>query len=599
MKIDFKTFFLSNLFFTSLIYLSFLSLNSGYTPTTLSLAFAGAVSTSSILYLVLYLISLPLKFNTRLRAYVLSTLFILVNITLVTDFFIYKLFNFHINAMVINILTSPKAFDSIQFGIMPVVLFAVIAVSIIAIEIFLLKRSTKHRSDIKLKYLVTLLLVITLAEKLTFGFASVYARGDIISAFRVIPLYQPLTFSKFANRYLGIKAKEQAKYVIRTDAALNYPAHTISIDRSKKRFHIFIIAFDAARSDYINAEITPNLYHFLHESIQLKHHYSGGNSTRFGIFSLIYGLNATYWFNFLNAYQGPVLFDILKSLDYRISIFSSTNTNWPEFRKTCYVDIQDKIYDHYTGEPWQKDRQNIENFLSYIDKSPHDLPHFSFIFLDAPHGYSFPKEQNIFNAEKELNYLKVKPHSRELDNTIRMYKNALHYDDMLFGKFIAALKAKNLYDNAMIIFTSDHGQEFYEYGFFGHNTSFSPAQVRVPLLIKLPEHLTHLHIDTGALTSHQDIIPSILKQLGVTNPLDDFSNGIDLFDKDMHRDYAFSANWNNSAIITKAQTSLFSNRPDKLFSNTLRESQSYKKINGTMQTEYIIDAMKQNKKFLK
>jgi membrane-anchored protein YejM (alkaline phosphatase superfamily) len=556
-----------------------------------------AISTASMLYLIFYLFSLFFKFNAKFRVYLLAIIFTLTNIALVVDFFIYKIFNFHINAMVLNILTSPDAFDSIQIGVMPIVVFVLIVIALIVVEIFIIKYSIKSSSNIKIKYLVLAILLLSIIEKISFGFATAYARGDIISAFRVIPLYQPLTFNKFANKYLNIKAKDQAKYAIKTDAVLKYPLKDMIIDKTKDKFNIFIIAFDAARYDFINKTITPNIVSFSKDAISLPNHHSGGNSTRFGIFSFIYGLNSTYWFSFLHAYQKPILFDVLKELDYDISIFSSTNTNWPEFRKTCYIDIQDKIYDNFKGSPWQKDTANIDSFIKYIKQVDRSKPIFSFIFLDAPHGYSFPKSVNIFGAKKNLNYLAVKPKSKELNNTIAMYKNAMHYDDSLFAKFITTLKEKNLYDNSLIIFTSDHGQEFYEYGYFGHNTAFSPAQTHVPMLIKLPKGMKKVSI--LKLTSHQDIIPSILKRLGVTNSLNDFSNAIDIFSSNKKRDYIFCANWNNSAIITKDKISVFSNKPNRLFSNELRDSKSYKKIDGSIPTKYILDAINQNKKFLK
>jgi membrane-anchored protein YejM (alkaline phosphatase superfamily) len=557
----------------------------------------GAISTAATLYLLFYLLSLVLKFNAKFRVSLLAFIFVLTNIVLVVDFFIYKIFNFHINPMVLNILTSPDAFDSIQIGVMPIVAFIVIILVLVTVEFMIIQSSKKHKSNFRLKYLIIIILSITLTEKISFGLASVYARGDIISPFRVIPLYQPLTFNKFANKYLNIKAKDQAKYAIKTDAVLKYPLKDMVIDKTKDKFNIFIIAFDAARYDYINQIITPNIVKFSQDAISLPNHHSGGNSTRFGIFSLIYGLNSTYWFSFLNSYQKPIVFDILKELDYDISIFSSTNTNWPEFRKTCYVDIQDKIYDDFKGSPWQKDTANIDSFVKYIKQVDRSKPIFSFVFLDAPHGYSFPKSANIFNANKDLNYLTVKPHSKELNNTIAMYKNAMHYDDTLFANFIKILKDKNLYDNSLIIFTSDHGQEFYEYGFFGHNTSFSLAQTHTPMFIKLPANMQQIQI--SKLTSHQDIMPSILKQLGVTNSLDEFSNAIDIFDTNDLRDYLFCANWNNSAIITKDKISVFSNKPNKLFANESRDSKSYKKIDNPMPTKYILDAINQNKKFLK
>jgi len=44
----------------------------------------------------------------------------------------------------------------------------------------------------------------------------------------------------------------------------------------------------------------------------------------------------------------------------------------------------------------------------------------------------------------------------------------------------------NLYDNAMIIFMSDHGEEFFEHNGWTHSHSLYNEQIRVPVIIKFP-----------------------------------------------------------------------------------------------------------------
>jgi len=78
--------------------------------------------------------------------------------------------------------------------------------------------------------------------------------------------------------------------------------------------NIFIFGSDATRADMIKKEIMPYLYDFSKTAIIFKNHHSGGNTTRFGIFSLFYGLNATYWFSFLNEQKGGLLFDASAAL---------------------------------------------------------------------------------------------------------------------------------------------------------------------------------------------------------------------------------------------------------------------------------------------
>jgi len=607
----FSLFFKANLLLTSFLFLAFMVHHQSYTIENFVFTFLGTLSSAVILYLVFYLLLLLFSFHKTLLFLLATLLFLITDIALIIDFFIYKLFHFHLNAMVLNIITSPDAMDSIQAGVAPFVLFILVIFGLIFFERYTFKRiqslsqSTQDILNKKLNKLIILpLFLIIFTEKVAFGFATLFSKNELIAPFKVIPLYQPLTFNRIAAKHFGFKAEKQAKYSIKTKADLNYPLEALAYKKNKPDFPIFIIASDSVKYSILNEEIAPNIMHFSKEALVFKNHYTGGNSTRFGIFSLIYGLNSTYWFSFLNSNQKPVLFDVLKTQGYDISIISSTNTNWPEFRKTCYVNIQETIEDKFEGTPWKKDEQSTECFISHITSSQSKKKLFSFVFLDAPHGYSYPENANKYHAkEGEINYLSVAPKSDELETTIKRYKNAIYYNDILFGKMIATLKEKNLYDNALILYTSDHGQEFFEYGNFGHNTSFSEGQIHVPLMIKLPKSLQNTNLAKNihnSLTSHQDIVPTLLTLLGVTTSPSMYSNGFDLFSPNFHRDYIFSANWNNNAIVTQTNTSVFSNLPNKMFNNEVRDAKTYKQLPHTKtKSKFILDTMNENKKFLK
>ena len=594
---------------TIAIFISFLWHYQTYTFLSFTLTFLGAISSAVMLYMVFYILLFIFSFSKTLILYLSMALFVITDITLITDFFIYKLFHFHINAMVLNILTSPDALDSIQAGIVPVFISIFLLIGFIFLEFKLLKTIETYGENKRVKlntklnrFIILPFIIIILTEKISFGMATLFSKNELIVPFKVIPLYQPLTFNKLAAKHFGLKAEKQAQFSIKTHSDLNYPLKPIVLDNRSIGFPIFIIASDSVTYGAINQELTPNLMHFSKDALVFKHHYSGGNSTRFGIFSLMYGLNSSYWFSFLNSNQKPILFDILQKRDYNISIISSTNTNWPEFRKTCYVNIQNKIQDHFDGEPWKKDAQSTNCFIAQLSNK--DKKIFSFIFLDSPHGYSYPPSDNIYQAESgEVNYLAITKESKELDTVKKRYKNAVHYNDILFGKMIAALKKQKLYEKSLIIYTSDHGQEFFEQGNFGHNTAFSEPQIHIPLLMKLPKPLQdkiNFSQINNSLTSHQDIVPTLLTLLGVENNTTEYSNGFNFFDPHFHHDYVFSSNWNNNAIVTKDTISVFSNLPNKIFNNEVHDRQSYKILqHKNTQSNYLLDVIKENKKFLK
>jgi len=613
LKIDFQNgrfalFFKYNFLITALLF-TFFMLHLGKTGAMTSiLVFAGAVSSAAILYMVLWLLSFLLRPAKRAVLYIFGLLFILIDLGLIVDFFIYRLYKFHINAMVLNIITSPDAMDSLQIGMVPALLFGLFVLLFAAGEFLMIRRLLRMdearaiAQNRKWNRLILIpIFLIILSEKVTYGIASLTNKNEILTAFRVIPLYQPLTFNKLAAKWFDYKPDVKVQNTIRSDAGIHYPLHSLRIDQNRSKFNIFIFASDAVRYSILSPETAPNITAFEKESLSFEKHYSGGNATRFGIFSLMYGLDATYWFNFLHAAKGSIFFEALRTLGYQISVASSTNTNWPEFRKTCYVDVVNCIKDDFPGAPWQKDKALADYFLGLVDRFDRKHPIFSFVFMDAPHGYSFPPQENRFHAESEnINYVTATKGSNEIKSAFAAYKNAIRYDDKQFGKMIAKLKEKGLYDDAMIIFTSDHGQEFYEYGAFGHNSSFSEAQTHIPFIVKLPKSLVgKVHAPKNQMTSHIDVVPTLLHLLGVQNPAEDYSNGHDFFAENFKRDFVFCANWNNNAIITDKYTYIFSNRPDKLFGSEVRDTKTYQKVRQKSDPKLVVKIMNENRRFLK
>ena len=609
-NINFSLFFKINLSLTIIIFLAFIQYNSNYTLLSLFLIIISSISSATILYLLFYILLFPFSFTKRFILYLSSIIFIVTNISLIVDFFIFKLYKFHINAMVLNIILSPDAFDSIQLGIIPILLFVGVIIGLIVFEIYIIKKlfnfdiDTKINLNKKINRLITIpLILIVLSEKITYGIFSLTNQNNYTSKYNVIPLYQPLTFNRLAYKLFGYKPDKKQTNTINKNATLNYPLNPLVLAKNPNKINIFIFAFDAARNSSIDKNTAPNITQFKNDSIVLNHHYSGGNATRFGIFSLMYGINSTYWFSFLANQKGSVLFDTLKRLNYNIKIISSTNTNWPEFRKTCYVNIVKDIKDNFSGASWQKDKQSSQYFIDMIKDKKDNNPIFSFVFMDAPHGYSYPKEFNKFNASGEnINYISATKGSNEIKSALARYKNAIYYDDNRFGKMIQILKDKGLYKNSLIIFTSDHGQEFYEYGNFGHNNAFSKAQVNSPMVIKLPDNLkdklTLSHPNT--LSSHIDIVPTILSLIGVKNKTSDYSNGYNIFTPNYNRDFVFSANWTSNAIITKDKTYIFSNMPNEIFNNQIRDTKTYKLLkDAKTDTKLLLKIINQNKRFIK
>ena len=87
--------------------------------------------------------------------------------------------------------------------------------------------------------------------------------------------------------------------------------------------------------------------------------------------------------------------------------------------------------------------------------------------------------------------------------------------DTCLGEFVSDLKARGLYDQSVIILTSDHGDSLGEEGRMGHSYSLYPEIVRVPLIIHVPPALRSTWTWDEKRTAYStDITPTLYRLLG-------------------------------------------------------------------------------------
>lgn len=87
------------------------------------------------------------------------------------------------------------------------------------------------------------------------------------------------------------------------------------------------------------------------------------------------------------------------------------------------------------------------------------------------------------------------------------YKVAIERDARLFDRRIESIKANDLTDNTLVVYTSDHGELLGEGGLLGHNGPMRPELVYVPTVFIHPE-LPDGEI-TDTIYRHVDLLPTI------------------------------------------------------------------------------------------
>lgn len=144
---------------------------------------------------------------------------------------------------------------------------------------------------------------------------------------------------------------------------------------------------------------------------------------------------------------------------------------------------------------------------------PSDAPFLLFLHYMDPHDpYMDHTDPGVGYARVRLGTDLDPAKYRELFQ--RVYNGEIEHFDASLGNLVQELKDRGFYDNSVIVFTSDHGEEFCEHGGWWHGLTLYDEQIGIPLMIKLPGN--QLAGETNAhMTRHVDLAPTLLQFAGL------------------------------------------------------------------------------------
>jgi membrane-anchored protein YejM (alkaline phosphatase superfamily) len=555
-------------------------------------SFLGFLMSLAILPLVLVI---PNKALVQTTAILLASLAMTI---LAIDTFIFDQYRFHLNGMVMNLLFGGAAMEIFSFSVFTWVL-VLFGLTVILMVNYLLSqlvwklvRATTGSRRYGLK-LGLILFAIYLSQNFIYAWADATSYTAITKQNRLLPAYRPMTAKRFfiSNGWAQPSQKiEQSGEV----SELNYPLRTLDCGPPERVLNLVMVVIDSWRFDTHDAETTPNIFRFSRDSMRFENHFSPANSTRTGMFSLLYGIPGGYWHSMLAEQRGPVLVDQLQRNGYQMGIFASAKLYSPEFNRTLFASIKDLRLKSDGNTPSERDQDLTSDFMTFIQQRDPQRPFFSLLFYDAPHGYHFPPDyQPPFQPSwNSVNYLAL---NQNFDPTpfFNRYRNSVNFVDSLVGKVLSRLEQEQLLDNTVVVITGDHGQEFNDNGlnYWGHNSNFSRYQTQVPMIIAWPgkraESFTHQ-------TSHFDIAPSLMRGiLGCRNNPDDYSQGKFLTEV-QHTPYLILSNYSQLALMDDERILVF----DEYNNLDTYSRDDYRIVADTdSQQSLILNAMKDMSRF--
>ena len=487
------------------------------------------------------------------RAKLAIVVFSLAQILVFTNIKVFSLYHFHLNGMVLNLFFSGALLENLAFSYVMWLSILAIALLIFCAQalIVMISRKLLNYHQLSNRHHFGVFFSGYIILQLLSGCAEAFGWDQITTQNRFIP-WMPQTTLRSSLEKMGFDIEErkvnQFSSSGKTDG-LNY-THAPLQCHNKKPINILMLVVDSLRADQLTNEVMPNTYALKDEALVFNDHYSTGNATRFGLFSLMYGLSPSYWKTMLAVERGSLLFEQTRENNYQHFIYGSSTLTFPEFDRTVFSTVRDQLQQGKFTNSAANDRDISDRFITDLQKLPHEQPFFGFLFFDAAHAFQLPDNypRPFQPILEKVNYLSLNNNS-DPQPFINLYKTTAHYVDSLIGEILTTLKTQNRLENTLVIITSDHGQEFNEtrQNFWGHNSNFSVWQTKVPLMMLWPGKAP---ASINELSSHEDVVPTILGDVfGCTNPHDDYTTGYSLLDLPKRKRGIMLESWTDRAIL--------------------------------------------------
>ncbi|PWU10427.1 MAG: hypothetical protein C5B51_04305 [Terriglobia bacterium] len=340
---------------------------------------------------------------------------------------------------------------------------------------------------------------------------------------------------------------------------------------SSKEPNVLLIVLDTVRADHLSIygyprETTPNLAQLARDSELYTHAISAADFTLSSHASLFTGLYPSWHGAYCQPPDAgfgrrmdehvPTLAEILDQHNYFTAAVAANlylrtdfglsrgfqnvriprpvpvlpTENWYLLRRPLRRVLS------YAFDTAQFDRLNTraedidQELFSVLEQRPAGAPFFAFVnYMDAhfPYVPPAPFDRKFAGKNYQLSEYDLDAEQQDIsggqpvppgykNHVLSQYDGGIAYVDAQVGNVVRWLKQRNLYDNTMIVVTSDHGEAFGERSRVGHANSVYENLLHVVLMVKYPNSSK-----TGVKdqpVSLIDVSPTILAALGIAPP---------------------------------------------------------------------------------
>lgn len=320
-------------------------------------------------------------------------------------------------------------------------------------------------------------------------------------------------------------------------------AQVRSIREAARGANVVVVVLDAARADHIGCygysrDTTPNIDRLAGESVVFDRHFTQYVTTKPSTVSLLTSQYSDTHLATGNRHLLDGAFTIeegLRRAGLRTALFSSNPNASPGMG--VGLDFRE-AFDQSDVEPLVEGWEELTSPAALVTlieqwvREHRGRRFFMYVHFDPPHQpYLQPEEMTkLFQGRQPPGFrpgdFAFPVDDRDMLGTclhpplpewINLYDANLRYGDWAVGEIERLLREVGIFDNTLLIITSDHGEAFGEHGYLWHERGVYEELARIPLLIRFPGGARPTE-RVPALTQTIDLLPTIFDVLAIPYP---------------------------------------------------------------------------------
>ncbi len=295
--------------------------------------------------------------------------------------------------------------------------------------------------------------------------------------------------------------------------------------------HVLIFLVDTLRADRLGCygyerPTSPNIDRFAAGAVRFEHPVAQASWTRPSTASILTGLYAhnhgARSRNHVLTNDVPYLPEMLRSIGYRALGVSANSIAGPTFgfRRgfSHFKPLPENLSSPGIHAPaWRV----VNETLEWLERIGPGDSFFAYMHVMDPHSPYYPPEPHRSRFAPDApagplgtNMGKLQPF--EIPHLGDLYDAEIAAVDEQFGRLLEELDRRGFLDDALVVFVSDHGEEFLDHGNHGHGSNLYREQIHVPLIVQLPARL-RATVERSVVEEQVqqiDIVPTILEAIG-------------------------------------------------------------------------------------